>query len=423
MDQLLKGDFRKYSKGQGLFVGNPLIWMLFGLLLITSAIFVTSASASETYKVMAQGGFDPNYKHYLTMIGSIFLAIGISRIPPRWLRFGGLYLYTILAIVLVLALLVIGAKINGATRWIRLPLIGFLIQPSEFFKIVLIAWGAVAGIKAYRARREGNEKDVKRYFYLFWGLGLAAAAGFFIENGSTGILFGAFIFFFSIVLRPPTKPFLYIFGGLAALGAIALSVLLIIPQEKLLGMGRLATVQSRILKIGEPLSFVLNDSDRQAQYAKMAIANGQGIGRGIGKSKMKDLLPMADSDLIYAVIVEEAGFVGMLWVPLLYVSWFVLLLHLARRERNRYRQYLLYGIGLFLALQVTIHLLVSAGIIMTGQPLPLISKGGSSMLLWGIVFGIMASISNVQTAVSKLEEEAKAKGVELPQEGEEHGND
>lgn len=399
-------DFRDISKGIH-FVGSVWIWLLFFALLIISVTIVASASSSEIYDYLKyERGMHPLVKHGVTIFAGLVCAWAIGQLPPRWLRFGGLYLYTLGVILMICALPFVGVTLNGATRWIHV--LGFSLQPSEFFKVALIAWGAVVGAKA---RRE-PERAV-RLFWTYWLASAVVILFFAKDNGSTGAIMFLFLAVYSVILGAPWRHILYILVASVLAGVLGLTLLFTLPNSVLAGMGRAMTIKNRLTSMTAEESFTIRDDNRQEQYAKIALANSELVGKGPGRSKLKEILPMADSDFVYAIIIEEYGVLGMIFVPALYVGWFVLAAYLAQREKNLYRRYLLYGIGFFFPMQALVNMAVVADVFMTGQPLPLISKGGSSMIVGGIVFGIMASISNVQRAVARLEQEAKSQGVEL----------
>lgn len=406
--KLIPKDHREISKGR-FFVGDRAVWWLYFFFLMTSILSVVSASSNEVYKYYSSGaGTNPIVKHILYAFlggGTVFL---VSRFPPAWFRTKMLW-YSAVVLLMIVALPFIGIELNEAKRWINLGVI--TLQPSEFFKLCLIIWGAVAGAKAY-ASPEHSAKCFK--FYWFVSLGVIVFLG--MENFSTGIMFLLFVLIFSFVIRAPKRlmawaVLLSFLGG--ALLAFALYVL---PAPVLKEMHpRAVTWKNRLTNTvaEQEDSFAITDNNRQEQYGKIALANSEFFGMGMGKSKVKEILPMANSDFIYAIIIEEYGIIGMLFIPGLYVMWFILAGKMARREKNKYRSFLLLGIGLLFPLQALINIAVVSGAFMTGQPLPLISAGGSSMIVGSLAFGIMLSISNVQQAVRELENKAQKQGVEL----------
>ena len=140
--------------------------------------------------------------------------------------------------------------------------------------------------------------------------------------------------------------------------------------------------------------FKITDENRQEQMGRIAIARGQ-TPHGPGKSKIRDTLAMAYSDYLYAIIIEEYSFLGLLLIPGLYLCWMYLALREARKQTNTYRSNLLKGFGILYPMQAIVNMVVASGIISTGQTLPLLSYGGSSIIAASMAFGIMIGASRV----------------------------
>lgn len=395
--------------GKGFLVGDKKLWLLLGLFVVISLLSVMSASSSEVYKYIGTGGFwGPTLKHFIYLSASVGGAMIVSRVPPSWLR-NKAYIYSLIVILMIALLPFIGKEINGARRWIQL---GFItIQPSEFFKLCLIFWGAIAGVLA----QEQPEK-AKKYYWIYWLVSGAFIVFFGMENLSTAIIFCAFVWCHSFIMRAPWRMLLGAAIVATALGVIAIAFLILTPSAQLGQIHeRAVTWKNRITNMADddPNRFEITDANRQEQFGKIALANSQLIGSGIGASKVKEILPMAYSDFIYAIIIEEYGLIGMIAIPGLYVWWFVAAGLMARREKNRYRRFLLYGIGLFFPMQALVNIAVVAGFLMTGQTLPLISAGGSSLIVSSVAMGIMINISNVQRELRRVERQAEDQGIAL----------
>ena len=307
--------------------------------------------------------------------------------------------YILMCIVLVLLLPIFGKTVNGATRWIRLPFIPMDIQPSEFLKLGLVFLYAFFGSERLK---ESPDKDPQWFLHY----GMPSILAFFliliigIQNVSTGLILLIFIVLYLFVLRLPMKIWMGVSGGFMALVAVGFIGLYMIPKSSLSVDSRLYTVKCRIeRKLSSTSSdeFEINDQNRQEKYNKIALANSRlFLGQGFGRSKMKDVLPMASSDYVYAVLIEELGLVALIGVPALYVWWFVIAGILAKREKNPFLQAVLYGIGLVFPLQALVNVVVVSGLFTTGQPLPFLSAGGSSLLASCIALGFMLSISKRQ---------------------------
>lgn len=400
-------DVRDWTRGRFL-VGDRAIWILYFIFVVISSIAVSSVTGHDGSRGV--GG------HLVT----IFIGFGamwvISRFPHRWLRSWGPFVYSVAVIISFVWLKFSGSNLNGATRWVQF--LGFSIQPSEFFKICLICWGAVAGVKSF-----DSPKNAKRNFLIYWGMSGACLLYLGASNLSYAVLFGLFVLAYSFLLDAPKK---LLFSGIAigaVVGTLFVTALLTLPNHTL------ASVNERTLTWKKRIKTMMVDKDEatikpgdvtQEDFASIAVANGKFLGLGPYQGRMKESLPMRESDFIYATIIEEWGALGMFGIPALYVAWFVIAMRAAWRERNLYRRYLLYGIGILFPMQALVNICVVGGLFLTGQTLPLISKGGSSILVSSIALGIMACITNTQQVINRKINELKAKGIEIPQDLLEH---
>ena len=158
--------------------------------------------------------------------------------------------------------------------------------------------------------------------------------------------------------------------------------------------------------------FQITDENRQEQMGRIAIARSQLIGKGPGNSKIRDTLAMAYSDYLYAIIIEEYGLIGLLFIPGLYVIWMLLAYREARKQTNVYRSNLIKGFGILYPMQAIINMVVASGLISTGQTLPLLSFGGSSIVAASMAFGIMIGASRVDKDKRRQREEEALIGEE-----------
>lgn len=191
------------------------------------------------------------------------------------------------------------------------------------------------------------------------------------------------------------------FLGLVAAGGLGLAVLMILPSSMLEGKGRLATGKARIERFfkstdedGES-KLDMNNKDYQIVQSKKAMARGGITGVGPGDSEARYFLPQPYSDFIYAMIVEEYGLAGSLVVLALYIILFFRIAVIAGRTNSMYLKLMLMGIGLAITLQAMINMLVATGVFpVTGQPLPFISRGGTSYIITAAYFAVLLSVSN-----------------------------
>lgn len=406
-------DFRGVGE-KGYWRGDKAVWILYFLFLSVSFVVYTSASSVEVLEYMREGGrMHPFLKHFILLTIGAGIAYGFSIAPSSWVR-NKMVFYSLMTIGMMVALPFIGAKINDATRWIRVPLIGITLQPSEFFKLCLIAWGALAGMYAHK-----NRDKALLYFRWYFVISIIPITFLGLSNFSTGALMAIFVFLFLWIMRAPKK----MLGRLALLGVIAITIgaltLIVTPADMLRKVHpRSVTWKNRVTSMFQKAEhpdeyFKITDDRLQEQFGEMALANSELTGKGPGRSAAKQRLPAAHSDFIYAIIIEEYGVAGMLFIPLMYIWWFWLATRMAIREKQYYRKYLLMGIALLFPLQALINIAVVSGMFMTGQPLPLISAGGSSVFVCSMAFGLMLNISNTQKEIALLEREAQHKGITL----------
>lgn len=395
--------------------GERSLWILFLLMLATS-FFTLTGAANDIYRA---GSMAPIFKHIfflLTSFGTCWIA---SQLPASFYRREFFWLYSLLCLVLTIWLLVDPVVINGAARWIDIGRIR--LQPSELFKLCLILWGALVGSMSYESVRER-----KLAFNIYWAISMFFIAIYFINNASTAILMTLFLGIYSLVLRMPIRSLMRWFVVISILSLLGLLFIMSMPKETLRSLpgmhrspvwkeridgmlvsetkGTEAEYNDSIAQVRERLKYDLEkDDDYQEKLGQVALALGAFDGLGIGRSKTRDFLPMAYSDYALSILVEELGLGIYLWVILLYALWFIFAGRLGQRETNRYRKLVVFGIGLFVPIQVLMNIAVVSGLFVTGQPLPLISWGGTSLLSTGLMMGILIGISRTQQEIRMLE--------------------
>lgn len=388
------------------------LWAIYISMIVVAIIALFSASSMLVYQHHSVLG--PVGQQILFIVAGVVLAFLIQFLPSYIIRIGG-YALLLLSVIMVWSLLVphnpFAVTLNGATRWLNIA--GIVFQPSELAKLSLII------VVADLLSRIKTEADKRKYF--FWTLGITAVVALPVmtSNLSTAILIGGIVFLLWILARIPFK-----FWGSTAGIAIVLLVLgycivefgFVRQDREMTGLfGRAETWVRRIdrkfagTSDDKTAPFVITDENRQEAYANVAIARGGKSPIGVlpGNSKERDYLPLAFADYIYAIIVEESGIVGALVVIALYL-W---LLFRACFISTRYGDYaamlMVMGLALMLTCQALISMLVAVGIgPVTGQPLPLISRGGTSVLITSVYFGIMMCVSREQTELRNRQQES-----------------
>lgn len=370
------------------FKGDKVIWLVFVILCVISMIEIFSATSTIVYK--QQNHWGPILRHSMFLLGGFGVIILMHNVPYRF--FSSLIFLLLGSIVLLLLTPFIGETINGADRWIRV--LGFTIQPSEFAKISLM--GTVAFLLSKQNR--SNEKTLFK-----WMIGLTAVVcGIIaIDNLSTALLLSLIVFLMMFIGN--VRIIRLVLAVAIALAAVFLLLLMVkaMPEkavQKVPILKRSETWANRLTDFSAPGDtihenvYVVNDDNYQAAHAKIAIANGGLFGKFPGNSTERDFLPQAYSDFIYAIIIEEMGFLGGMFVLLLYVIILIRGGIIARKTNNLFAKYLVLGSALMLSIQAFLNMAVAVGAIpVTGQPLPLISRGGTSTLVTCAYFGIILS--------------------------------
>ncbi|MBO4719667.1 MAG: FtsW/RodA/SpoVE family cell cycle protein [Prevotella sp.] len=395
-----------------LFKGDRVIWMVLLFLCLISVVEVFSASSTLTYK--SQDYLGPIIGHTWKILVGVGVAILILNVPCRFFKLAtpGLLL---ISVIMLLWVLFFGEKTNDAGRWISL--LGLKFQPSEIAKGTMVL--VTAQILSAMQREEGADKRAFKYILIIV-LPFCLLIG--LENLSTAALIMAVIFLMMFIGRVP----LIQLGKFVGAGVILL--ILFIGSIYLLGsfdnsegvetqtetlvnnevkkdtkkkttfLHRFSTWKGRIdkhlnKKAVAPEDYDL-DKDAQVAHANIAIVGSNIIGKGPGKSVERDFLPQAFSDFIYVIIIEELGIIGAAFVAFLYIVLLYRAARIASRCENNFPAFLVMGLGLMLVIQATFNMMVAVGIApVTGQPLPLISRGGTSTIINCAYIGAMLSVS------------------------------
>ena len=367
--------------------GDRAIWGLVALLALFSFLPVYSSST----KLALMGNktsFEFLMKHALLLLLGFGIIYAVHRVPTRY--FKGLSMMALpFSIVLLILPLVIGATSEGesASRWISMPFVSLRFQPSTLASLVLMVW-----VARYLARTKDITVGFKESVVPLWLPVLAIVALILPENFSTAAILMCLVLMLCFLGGYPLKYLVAICG----VGLLALSVfvytLRITPQEEL--PGRAKTWQTRINTFWNPEEATA-DQQRQANFAKIAIANGGLLGKGAGKSETKNHLPQSSSDFIYAIIIEEYGFLGGGTLLFIYLLLFFRIVVVANGAKTIFSKLLVLGVGLPIVFQALINMAVVVQLFpVTGQPLPLISMGGTSIWMTCLAIGIVLSASD-----------------------------
>lgn len=410
---------------KNLFKGDKVVWIIYLLLCLISIIEVFSASSTLTYKSGDHWG--PITTHMLLLMTGTVVVIIAHNIPTRWFKAFNALLP--LSWAMLIAVFIIGALTNGAKRWIDLGF--FRFQPSEVAKMATII--TVAYILSRLQEENGANK--RTFKYILWVTGITCAL-IFTENLSTALLLATTVLLLMFIGRVPFKQLGSLVGIAVGFVLICVTIIEKVPAQTWddIGLHRMTTWQSRLENhfSGEEIPAAKFDIDKDAQiaHANIAIASSHVLGKGPGNSVQRDFLSQAFSDFIYAIIIEELGLVGGACVALLYILLLTRIAKIVRKCDNTYFSLMIIGFGTLIVLQAMFNMLVAVGIIpVTGQPLPMISKGGTSTLINSAYIGLILAVSRyvdnqeeAQAEEAEKQNEVKAAAVSLLQQAAEIGN-
>jgi len=318
----------------------------------------------------------------------------IHRIPCNFFKLASTLLLVI-SIIMLISVFFMG-KINGAHRWLRL--MGYTIQPSELAKISLIGYAAF--IMATVRNKEGITSMGMKLACIPIGIVLLLIAP---ENWSTAGIIGVVMLGMLYYARAPKK-FLYWTFGAIVCGAIIGGTLIFSLNEQQLDKMRdnkiLHRVPMVIMRIkgqelpADPTEYEITDKNLQVTHAKIAVASCNIIGKGPGSSTQRDYLPLAFSDFIYSIIIEEGGFASGAFVMFLYLLLMWRAMKIAGKCKYDFPSYLVLGLAMMIVTQAMVNMAVAVGAApVTGQTLPLVSKGGTSTFVCCAYIGMILSVS------------------------------
>lgn len=403
-----------------LFKGDKVVWMIYFFLCMISLVEIYSASSSLTY---SHGNhLDPMIRQAGFLFVGLIIILIVHRIPCKYFKLFPIFLLPA-SIMLLLYVLIFGGTINGGNRWIDLGFLSF--QPSEVAKAALIMSLAAILSKTQNeesvtgkngrktvvmATKGGYDKPFKICSIL-----VCVICGLIVsENFSTAAILFTVAIIMMYIGNIPRKLMLKGLLCIGLAGGLFVGALLIMPDSmaKAIG-GRVSTWKHRIEnKIGlnkKTDNLVEVDGNEydlaenwQVGNSNIAIANSNVIGLGPGNSVQRDFLSHAESDFIYSIIIEETGVAGAIFVIFLYFALLIRVNKIAKKCDKFFPAFLVTGFGIVLVLQALINMGVAVGLLpVTGQPLPLISKGGTSIIITCFYFGVILSISRYAEKVSE----------------------
>lgn len=369
--------YLKYLKG------DPVIWIITLLFLALSLVSVYSF---VPILVKTEGGtpFSYLFKHFIYIVLGLVVMFWIHKQDPKYFaklsRFG-----FYLAIALLIFTFFFGVRVNDASRWVRVPILGLTFQTSDFAKLALVVF-----LSKQMVNKEAFYNSWKKGFWPIVIPVIVICGLIAKDNFSTA----AIIFLISLTLMfvgrvPIMKIFSFIGSGILLFGLFVL-IHIAVPALNLLP--RFDTWISRFFKAyGENTDSIAN---AQAINAELAIHNGGYFGVGVGDGKLKQYLPEAYADFYFSSFVEEFGMITALVLIFLYLILFFRILKIGLNADKLFETYVCVGIGLLLLSQATINMMVCTGLIpVTGQNMPFLAMGGSAMVMSCVSLGVVLSIA------------------------------
>ncbi|MBN1388308.1 MAG: FtsW/RodA/SpoVE family cell cycle protein [Bacteroidales bacterium] len=377
----------------GLFKGDRVVWGLIVVFMIYSLLAVYSSSVSVAF---SRHGGDTTFflkSQAMMLIFCLFIITVTHHLPYRiYSSLAGFILFV--AIILLIITLIFPVRINEASRWIMIPGTGFMIQTSDLAKVALIIY-----LARMLSQNQHNLKDFKLMTRIMIVPVAIVCALIMPENLSTAVMIFCMSLLIMFIGRMPVK-YLFAWMGLAIAAIVVFALLLDAVSEN----NRVSVWKGRLENYvkGENDS----DADYQANQAKIAIATGGLIGKAPGNSVQRNMLPQSNSDFIFAIIIEEYGLIfGALPVLFVYLILLFRGIAIARKCETAFPAFLVLGLTVMLVTQAMINMAVAVGLLpVTGQTLPMISWGRTSMVVSSFSLGAILGVSRVVRAKAQSEE-------------------
>ena len=381
---------------KSIFKGDKVIWIIFLMLCLISIVEVFSASSTLVYKSGDHWG--PITKHCVFLMVGTAVVVLFHNIPYKWFQLFPVLLLPASAVMLV-AVMFMG-RINNAARWIEIA--GITFQPSEFAKMAIIIVTAFILSKG-QTDKGANPKAFKHIMLITGFICLLI----FPENFSTAALLFGVVYLMMFIGRVAISKLALLGGGLVGVAVAAVVFLEVTKGMDVEFLHRFDTWRARIEKFVNnkevPAAKFDIDRDGQVGHARIAMATSNVLGKGPGNSVQRDFLSQAYSDFIFAIVIEELGLVGGGFVVFLYILLLVRAGKIAKKCDRTFPAFLVLGIGLLLVTQALFNMMVAVGLApVTGQPLPLVSRGGTSTIINCVYIGMLLSVSRY---TAKLEEQ------------------
>ncbi|MFD1163636.1 FtsW/RodA/SpoVE family cell cycle protein [Hwangdonia seohaensis] len=374
--------------------GDRLIWAIVALLAILSFLPVYSAASNLAYRGGNGNTFAFFVKHFMHLFLGFVIMYGVHKIPYRY--FKGLSLVLVpVALVLLGITMLQGTTIEGAnaSRWIQIPIVGMSFQTSTFASVVLMVY-----VARYMSKIKDKAVTFKESILPLWLPVFLILVLILPANFSTAAIMFLMVVMLVFLGGYPIRYLAVIIGS----GVLVLVMFVLIAKAFPDAMpNRVDTWMSRIESFSDPEDTV---ADYQIEKAKIAIASGGVKGVGPGKSIQKNFLPQSSSDFIFAIIIEEYGLLGGFTIMILYMWLLFRIVIAAQKSDTIFGKLLVLGVGLPIVFQALINMAVAVELFpVTGQTLPLISSGGTSIWMTCLAIGIILSVSAKREEIKEQE--------------------
>lgn len=410
---------------------DPYIWGIYIMLLVISVVELFSASSTE---IKGENVYGPLIRHVIFLVMGLGIVLWLQRTPYTIIsKFA--WAFAILSLGLLLLSSFIGEEINGAQRAINIG--GFTIQPAEIVKLSVVC------LLASILGKNQTPGGVTTKGVIVAGIVVVVFGACLWRNGLTNTILLMLVSICMMLIGGIQWRKFFSVMGIYAIGVAALvSIKYVTPsttefdrvekEQQLIrqsgaggalvvgesdeGVNRTGTHKGRITRFIEGVNpdDPIDDYNRQVIFSKFAQANGGLFGQGPGNSRESARLPLAFSDYIYSIIVEDTGFVGGALILLLYTLLVARAGRIAYKCSRAFPAFLILGCAVMIVLQAFVHMAIVTGLFpVSGQPLPLISKGGTSVLVMSAALGIMLSVSRF-AAHSKNKNDVKEEMKTLP---------
>jgi len=374
------------------FRGDRYLWGLIAFFMLLSLLSVYSSSVGVAYSSHHGNTFYFLRTQFIMLMLGLLIIVVTHWIPYiKYMQFATIGL--VVAVLLLVVTLFAGVSINSATRWLEIPVIGLRLQTSDLAKVALVIYLA-RGLTVYQ--HELNNFSVVT-MKLVVPIGIVCVL-IMSENLSTAVM----IFMISMIIlyigRVPFK-FLLTYAGLGLAAVILFASLLLVFKKD---DNRVQVWKNRIEAYFSGESSP--DADYQANQAKIAISTGKIFGKLPGKSTQRNLLPQSNSDFIFAIIVEEYGLFGAVVVIMAYLALMYRGVQIARKCDYAFPALMVLGLTVMIVFQAFLNMLVAVGLFpVTGQTLPMISWGRTSVMVISFALGAILSVSRVMNARERQE--------------------